>query len=238
MQAALSEYRRVARQDERDQLILDHVPFVRHILGRMLGGLPDNVDEDNLEGAALLGLVEAAGQFDPSREIAFTTFAYPRIRGAILDELRRNCPLPQQILQHWSLIREASQTLTPPFTTQTLADTTGLPVADVETCLSAIRLTRPESWEKELHSSASSVAAAHEPGARIDASEERELLAGAIEELPEQQRTAISLYYMEQLRMREIGEVMDLSESRVSRLIAAAELELRSRVWSRLDGET
>ena len=85
MHSAVKAYHKVCVMDLRDRLILEHLSYVRHILGKMLGALPDYVDNENLESAGILGLVEAAGQFDPSRGTAFTTFAYQRIRGAILD---------------------------------------------------------------------------------------------------------------------------------------------------------
>lgn len=230
LQTAVRAYHQVCRSDLRDQLILDHLPYVRHILGRMLAGLPEFVDNDNLEAAGTLGLVEAAGQFDPGRGVAFTTFAYQRIRGAILDELRRNCPLPQQILQQWARIREASQHLPLPLTSESIARATGLTVGEVEDCLAAIRLTRPESWAEELGSLPQPAQADDEAEQSVLLRERREILADAIEQLPRKMRIAITLYYMEDLRMKEIGEVMNVSESRVSRLIAAGEVQLRSIV--------
>lgn len=233
MHSAVKAYHKVCKMDLRDRLILEHLYFVRHILGRMLGGLPDSVDNDNLESAGILGLVEAAGQFDPARGIAFTTFAYQRIRGAILDELRRNCPVPQTVLQNWTLIREASVHMPPPLTSEKLADQTGLTVEEVDDCITAMRLTRPESWADELGE-------LPVPGNReenVDADsrrvEEKQLLADAIEELPERMRLAVTMYYLENMRMKEIGEVLNLSESRVSRLISAAELQLKSIVRRR-----
>lgn len=233
MHSAVRAYHKVCKMDLRDRLIVDHLHFVRHILGKMLGGLPESVDNDNLESAGILGLVEAAGQFDPTRGVAFTTFACQRIRGAIVDELRRNCPVPQAVLQNWTLIREASVHMTPPLTSEKLADQTGLSVEEVDDCIAAMRLTRPESWAEELSELPI-------PGHRevdIDAAsrrvEEKRLLAEAIEELPEKMRLAVTMYYLDDMRMKEIGEVLNLSESRVSRLIAAAELQLKSIVKRR-----
>ena len=116
MHSAVKAYHKVCTMDLRDRLIIEHLSYVRHILGKLLGSLPEYVDNENLESAGILGLVEAAGQYDPDRGAAFTTFAYQRIRGAILDELRRNCPVPQAILQSWALIRDASVHMTPPLT--------------------------------------------------------------------------------------------------------------------------
>lgn len=230
MPTAIDTYRTVSQQEARDHLVEAHLPFARHILGKLIGGLPPGIDEENLEGAALLGLVEAAQQFDHQRGTQFSSFAYPRIRGAILDELRRNSPLPQAVLQKWSTIREACERLPPPVTPELLALATGLEVTEIEDCLAAIRLARPEAWNGDLHESAGGEAETSDPGRHLEEDDQRGLLADAIEALPPQKRTALTLYYLEDLRMREIGEVMGLSESRVSRLIAAAELELKSMV--------
>lgn len=230
IQSAVRAYHQVCRADLRDQLILENLSFVRHILGRMLGSLPDHVDSENLESAGILGLVEAAGQFDPDRGVAFTTFAYRRIKGAIVDELRRNCPLPQKMLQQWALIRSRSQNLDLPLTSEKIADATGLTVDQVEECLAAMRLTRPESWTEELYeipNPAERSDGAEQATSRI---EQRELLVRAISQLPETMRNAVAMYHFENMRMKEIGEVLDLSESRVSRLLAEAELRLKTSV--------
>lgn len=233
MHSAVRAYHKVCKLDLRDRLILEHLYFVRHILGKLLGALPDTVDNDNLESAGILGLVEAAGQFDPTRGIAFTTYAYQRIRGAIVDELRRNCPVPQAVLQNWTLIREASVHMNPPLTAEKLAERTGLKVEEVDDCIAAMRLTRPESWADEL----GELAVPGHREAEVDAdsrrAEEKKLLADAIEELPEKMRLAITMYYLEDMRMKEIGKVLELSESRVSRLVAAGELQLKSIVKRR-----
>ena len=235
MHSAVKAYHKVCKMDLRDRLILEHLYFVRHILGKMLGGLPETVDSDNLESAGILGLVEAAGQFDPTRGTAFTTFAYQRIRGAILDELRRNCPVPQAILQNWALIRDASTHMTPPLTTEKIAERTGLSLAEVDDCITAMRLTRPENWADELGDLPMPESRDEAVDAGSHLVEEKQLLADAIEELPEKMRLAITMYYLDDMRMKEIGEVLNLSESRVSRLIGAAELQLKSIVKRQSD---
>ncbi len=234
MHSAVKAYHRVCKMDLRDQLILEHLDYVRHILGKMLGTLPDYVDEDNLASAGILGLVEAAGQYDPERGTTFTTFAFQRIRGAILDELRRNCPVPQTILQNWALIREGAIHMPPPMTPEKLADRSGLSVQEVEDCLVAMRLTRPESWAEELGELPMPVERDPAVDAGSNRVEEKELLADAIEQLPEKMRLAVSMYYMQDMRMKEIGEALNLSESRVSRLLSRAELQLKSIVRRRI----
>src|SRR5438876_11670053 len=98
MQAGAQTYQEHAVKAQRDRLILDHLPLVRHAIGRLVGRLPTGVDTENLESAGILGLVEAAHRYDAERGVKFETFAYPRIRGAMVDELRRSSCLPQQVL--------------------------------------------------------------------------------------------------------------------------------------------
>src|SRR5262249_6690405 len=129
------------------QLILEHLTLVRHIVGKLTAQLPPGVDVENLESAGVLGLVEAANNFDANRGILFKTFAYPRIRGAVLDEMRRNCPLPQQMLQMVTKVRRAYEELPPPVSTQALMAATGLSEDEVADSLAAIRMTRISSLD-------------------------------------------------------------------------------------------
>src|SRR5207253_2587988 len=101
-------------------MILSHLPLVRHVIGRLAAQLPPGTDVENLESAGTLGLVEAAGNFDPARGSDFGTYAYGRIRGAVLDELRRNCPLPQHMLERVARVRRAYEELRPPVTVDAL----------------------------------------------------------------------------------------------------------------------
>ncbi len=228
MESAVRAYHQVCRADLRDQLILQHLSFVKHILGRMLSQLPEHVDTENLESAGILGLVEAAGIYDPARGAAFTTFAYQRIRGAIIDEMRRNCPLPQKMLKQWALIRTKSRGLELPLTSESIANATGLTVDEVEECLAAMRMTRPESWTDELFEVPESAERRTDAEVISDRREQREILIEAISQLPDNMRNAIAMYHYDDMRMKEIGEVLDLSESRVSRLLAEAELRLKT----------
>lgn len=209
-----------------DPLVVENMDFVRHILGRLLVELPTGVDEENLLSAGTLGLIEAARGFDPERGVAFRTFAYRRIRGAIIDELRRNCPLPQRVLENLSLVRAARMQLMPPASSEDIADHTGLSVAEVEECIEAARLTAPHAWGPEEDTSYNRRKSAR-PELSLELTEAREQLAKALERLPERERMTLTLYYLEGLRLKEIGEVLELSESRVSRILSKAEECLR-----------
>ncbi len=231
--AAINSYRKVVQGDQGERLILEHLGYVRHILGRLVVDLPNGVDVENLEAAGVLGLVEAAGQFDPARGIAFTTYSFPRIRGAIIDELRRNSPLSHRMHQRWRIIREAYPLIEPPVSPEELASRTGLDVDEVIECLEAIRLSNPDSWHDELGSQ--SLSEPEPPISEVEQEEEQHLLTEAILQLPLQQRRVVTLYYLEDLRLKEIGEVLGLSESRISRILTAAEFQLKESVQRRIN---
>jgi RNA polymerase sigma factor for flagellar operon FliA len=233
MEAGKTRYRSVVARDRRDSLVSDHLGLVRQVLGRLLVTLPKHVDRDNLEGAGLLGLVEAAAAFDSSRGCDFRSFATLRIRGEILDELRRNCAIPQQLLQNWRKIQEARQTLGEQADPDRIATVTGLSVTEISECEQAVRLERA-GWADELESAVDANTLGDDlRHAGINSRESLQALADAIEQLPEPQRVAITLYYTDGLRLREIGEVMDLSEARVCRILQAAEEAIRREMRRR-----
>lgn len=230
-------YQQFGAQTQREERILSNLFLVRHILGRMTAKLPPRIDLDNLEAAGTLGLVEAANRFDSERGVSFKTFAYTRIRGAIYDELRRNSPFPQELLKRIATVRKIQQTLVPPVSIESLAAQTGLSEDDVNECLAAIRLSRTLSWDDVNEPSKSGHRRADRPERRLESEERKKLLTEAISALPETARLAVTLYYMEDLRLKEIGLVLNLSESRVSRLLKAAEHQLEEYVRAREDGE-
>lgn len=221
MDAAVRAYQSSSQQGVRDQLITDHLKDVRHILGRLLVTLPDNVDRENLEAAGVLGLVEAAHHFDPSRNVDFGAYAYHRIRGAILDELRRNCALPQHMLEKWSRIRQAINELDGPISLHLIAARCGMTEPDVEKCFNAVRLTRPEVWQEDF-----GLCTADDEAA-VEQEDKTTQLAQAIEQLDDRLRAIVGMYYRDEMRLKEIGEVLNLSESRVSRLLQQAHVQLK-----------
>lgn len=227
MSDGIQAYQKQADLQRRDELILSHLPLVKHVIGRLVGGLPPGVDVENLESAGVLGLVEAAGKFDPSRNAQFKTFAYMRVRGAILDELRRNSPLPQHMLERVALLKKAQRDLPHPVTVEALAGATGLTPDEVADALAAERFGKTVSWEQSAEPNGWSPAGTAEPpDAEAERWEAVQQLAGAIEALPPKERLAVTLYYREDLRLKEIAEVMKLSPSRISRLITKATFEL------------
>lgn len=222
MEHAKQAYDAVARKGRRDALILEHLPLVRHLVGKLVAELPPGVDVENLESAGVLGLVEAAHYFDPERGILFKTFAYPRIRGAVLDELRRNCPLPQNVLALVARVRKAYDELPPPVTTAALAAATGLSEEEIADALAAVRMTRLLSWEELGEPIGTRLDDPRRPDRVAEKEEQKRLLIAALAALDERERLIVTLYYLQDLRLKEIGQALRLSESRVSRLLSAA----------------
>jgi len=231
---AVQTYNQVAAKSQRDALILDHLTLVRHVLGKMIGQFPADADVENLEAAGVLGLVEAATHFDAERGVQFKTYAYPRIHGAIIDELRRNCPLPQQVLERVALVRHAYSTLAPPVSVEALAAATGLTVDEVSDALAAFRMARTISWDG-CERAVGTRLDDHQPqpDAAAERAEEARVLAQAITQLPERERLTVTLYYSEDLRLKEIGAVLGLSESWVSRIVNTALFHLGEAMRAR-----
>lgn len=220
-----TESRSVSNDSARDELILGHLGYVKHILNKLLNQLPAGVDAENLESAGIVGLIEAATQYDPERKVEFRTFSYQRIRGAILDELRRNCPLSQQMLQKIAHLRQVRLSIQGPVSIEMLAIAADMPVAEVSKCMQGARLTRPEGWNDSVRVQGH-IGDNHdiEP---VERQEMQQVLADGIETLPDQMRIAVALHYNEGLKLKEVGNVLGLSESRVSRILDAARTKLR-----------
>lgn len=214
--------------ESREKMIVDHLPFVRKILSTMAVSLSSNVDREGLESAGIVGLVEAANSFDPTRGATFKTFAYTRIRGAILDELRKTSPVSQLTLQQISLIRAAYEKLEPPVFPERLAQETGLPMERVETCLEAMRFLAPQDWNDlfcVVHRSWRE--SDDRPQNIIELEESKAILAKCIAQLPDRERLALTLYFVEELTLAEIGAVLDISESYASRVLATAKFRVK-----------
>lgn len=231
MSGNLQAYHRQAEQQKRDELIVSHLPLVKHVIGRLLGEVPPGVDVENLESAGVLGLVEAASKFDPAQGVQFKTFAYLRIRGAIVDEMRRNSPLPQHVHVRLTAVRRALRTLPHPITVEAIATATGLTEDEVADALAAERFAKTTSWEQTAEPNGFEPAEhGEEPFAELERAEATQQLAAAIEALDPRERMVVTLYYREELRLKEIAEVVKLSVSRVSRLLSKATFELGERL--------
>jgi len=232
--SATTHYRVANETVDREQLILEHVDYARKIFGSLAIDVRDEDQRENLYSAGIVGLIQAANAYDPSRGVAFRTFSYPRIRGAILDELRKNAEVSQQMLQQIKQINQVYAVLEPPVTPETLAVETGLTVEQVFASLEAMRFLKPKEWIElncTVHSSWNHQNDA--PEHSLERAEMKEILTLGIEQLPDKERLVLTLYYTEELTLEEIGKAIDLSASRVSRLLASARFRLQEFVRAR-----
>ena len=231
MDSATQAYRQASIEQQREQLILDNLVFVRKILSTLTVGLPPNYDKENLEQAGVVGLVETANSFDPSRGVSFRTYCYPRIRGAIVDEMRKNSPLPQQMLADIKQVKSAYKNLESPVTPEDLAQATGLSIDRVQQVFEAMRFSKPQNWN-DLYCNVHSAWRTGEdsPDHELENRELKKIMADCIEKLPERERLVLTLYFNEDLTLLEIGKVIGVSESRASRNLASAKFRLKELV--------
>jgi RNA polymerase sigma factor FliA len=244
MQSVWLEYRRTKALGLRDRLIVAYAPLVKYVAGRLGSGLPAHVEEADLVSYGLLGLIGAIERFDPERDIKFETFAMSRIRGAIIDELRALDWVPRSVRSRAREIERAIAELESKLgrapTDEEIAAKIGISGEELDESLTDISRSSiaalDELWSvSDAGDQVSLIDTIEDPtGARpaeaLDETETKELLADAISRLPEREKLVITLYYYEELTLREIGDVLGVTESRVSQLHTKAVLRLKSRL--------
>ncbi len=229
MAEARSPYGPSGPRVDRDRLILDHVPLLKHIAGRMVLDLPSSVDREDLIGHGMVGLIQAADSWEPSRGLKFSTYAYTKIRGAILDELRKQDFLPRGRREKVRELERASRELEQrdgiPPTPEQLAAHLGTTLDDLDGILISAKSAGhaslddgPSEGLMELLSDPKS----KDPVGSAEWQEMKLMLTRAIGELPEPEKTVITLYYAEELLLKDIGEILGVHESRVSQLHSRA----------------
>ena len=244
-QALWREYRRTRDLALRDRLILTYAPLVKFVAGRLGSGLPAHVEENDLVSYGLLGLIGAIERYDPDRDVKFETYAISRIKGSIIDELRAMDWVPRSVRSRAREIERAiaqlEATLHRAPTDEEIAAKLGVTVDELEESLTDISRSSIAALD-ELWTIASGSGdqvalidtiedtQGPEPQSALDQTELREALGEAIARLPEREKIVITLYYYEELTLREIGEVLGVTESRVSQLHTKAILRLKARL--------
>lgn len=236
-------WRAVANGDEaaRERLLTEHLGLVHFVARQVARGISVEADFDELVSAGTMGLMNALGSFDSGRGLAFSTFAAPRIRGAILDELRRQDHVPRSVRRKARELGNAREALTHTLgrtpDERELAAHLGVDLdtlwrwqGEVE-CSVQLPLDRPPT-EGGAPSPADVLSNEDERGIEdlITHEQEVEVLRDAIMELKEQERTVLALYYFEELKLHEIAKVLELTESRVSQIRSKAIGRLRVRM--------
>jgi len=244
IQSLWLEFRRSGDKALRDRLILTYAPLVKYVAGRLGSGLPAHVDEGDLVSYGLLGLISAIERYDPARDIKFETYAIVRIKGAIIDELRALDWVPRSVRSRAREIERAIAELEAKLgrapNDDEIAAKIGISVDELDESLSDISRSSiaalDELWAVSGEGDQVSLLDTIEdtsgprPADVLDETDLRETLADAIARLPEREKLVITLYYYEELTLREIGEVLGVTESRISQLHTKAVLRLKARL--------
>jgi RNA polymerase sigma factor FliA len=239
------EYKRTHDPHLRDRLILTYAPLVKYVAGRLGTGLPAHVEEGDLVSYGLLGLMNAIERYDPGRDTKFETYAISRIKGSIIDELRSLDWVPRSVRARARQIEQANAKLEHQLhrapTDSEVAAELDMSLEDFQETLTRISnssvVALDELWTLS-DSSGDQVSLldtiqdpdAVDPAHAMDATETKDRLADAIARLPEREKLVVALYYYENLTLREIGEVLGVTESRISQLHTKAVLRLKSRL--------
>lgn len=238
-------YKRDGDERARERLVVAYSPLVKYVSGRMASGLPAHVEEADLISYGLGGLISAIERFDLEREIKFETYAITRIKGAIIDELRSLDWVPRSVRARARAIERANTKLEHKLqrapTDDEMARELEMTVDDFQSALLQISNSTvaalDELWTVS-DASGDQVSLldtlqdphAPDPAAVVDATDLKDRIADAIARLPEREKLVVALYYYENLTLREIGEVLGVTESRVSQLHTKAVLRLRGRM--------
>jgi RNA polymerase sigma factor for flagellar operon FliA len=246
-QALWREYKQKKDQASRDRLILTYAPLVKYVAGRLGSGLPAHVDENDLVSYGLLGLIGAIERFDPDRDIKFETYAIARIKGSIIDELRAMDWVPRSVRSRARdierAIAELERKLHRAPNDEEIAEKLGVTTDELNDSLTEIGRSSiaalDELWTVSSSGGGGDQVAlidtiedtqGPEPQSELAQTELKEALGEAIARLPEREKLVVTLYYYEELTLREIGEVLGVTESRVSQLHTKAILRLKARL--------
>jgi len=221
-----------------DEVVIQHVPLVKRIAFHLMGRLPDSVQVDDLIQAGMLGLLEAVKKYDTSQGASFETYAGIRIRGSMLDEVRRSDWTPRSVHKKARMvseaIREVENKLGHDARDTDIAEHLGLDSEEynqiLQDSVGCKTFSVEQLSETGDHAFRDAEKDSLEPIDLLGEECFQQALADAITGLPERERLVVSLYYNEELNLREIGKVLDVSESRVSQISSQAMLRLRSRL--------
>ena len=226
-------------QAERDALLVEHLPTVRFIARRIHERLPQHVEMEDLVSAGVIGLVDAFNKFDATKNVQFRSYAQFRVRGAILDSLRELDWSPRELRRKGRAVEEAIRNCTARLgrapSEQEIADQMAMPLANYQQLLSELKSLEIGTLHAERNEDSGDEELAYVP-APVEENplficlkgEMRDRLRQAIEGLPERERMVLTLYYFEELTMKEIGLALGVVESRVSQIHSSAVLRLRT----------
>ena len=237
-------YRKTKDTSIRDTLIKQYAPLVKYVAGKVAMGMPHNVEFDDLVSYGVIGLFDAIEKYDPEKNVKFKTYAVTRIRGAIFDELRQIDWVPRTIRQKAREVESAISALEAHLgrtaTEQEIARALGISEQEYQKTIQKISgtsiLSLNDVWfssdENDKISIQDSIESPQSlnPDVIVEKDEMRRVIAEAINELPDKEKKILVLYYYEDLTLKDIGRVMEVTESRVSQLHTKAIVHLRSKL--------
>ncbi len=227
----------------RESMITSHLPLVRYLVNRFVAQLPPHLDPQDLASAAVIGLIHAADRFDPSRGVQFKTFAEQHIRGAILDELRACDNLSRTMRDRCKMVEREMQLqehrLGRNPSSEEMAEALQMSLEDYYNLMDDIHefsfISLDDSWDDdEGHGlNLSDILGDDEqksPHNQVVSSQVAKALGSAIDSLPEKERLAVTLYYYEEMNLKEIGAVLELTESRICQILSQAMVRLKGKM--------
>ncbi len=238
------EYKRTLNQEIREKIIKQYAPLVKYVAGKIIAGMPGNIEFDDLVGYGVFGLLDAIEKFDPEKHVKFKTYAVTRIRGAIFDELRTLDWIPRSVRQK---AREMEDTIARleaqkggSSSDVEIAKSMGLDVKDFQKLVLKLSgttvLSLNEMWQGQESGEKIAIIDNIEapknlnPEFIIEKEEIKHVIVTSIKELPDKERKVLILYYYEDLTLKEIGAVLGVTESRVSQLHTKAVMRLRGKL--------
>lgn len=235
--------------EEREQIIKEFAPIIKYMAHRLAFRLPPDLDVDDLINAGVIGLLDAIEKYDPTKEVMFKTYAEFRVRGAMLDEIRSMDWVPRSVREKISLIQrtyyQIEKDLGRPASKEEVARSLDMELSDFHdllyqakgTVLIRIEDIRSQTDGDEMTFDNIIDGDGASPLSGLVSRDTGRILGEAIDQLPERERQVISLYYYDELTMKEIGKVLGITESRVSQLRTQAILRLKGRLLSEHVGE-
>ena len=237
-------YRKTRDPEIRDMFVKQYAPLVKYVAGKVAIGMPHNVDFDDLVGFGVFGLIDAIEKFDPNKHVKFKTYAVTRIRGAIFDELRSIDWVPRSVRQKSREIEDTVHRLEASLgrsaSDKEIADEMGMSETDFQKTMMKVSgtsiLSLNDVWYTGEDNDKVSIVDSIEspqslnPDSIVEKEEIKRVIVQAINELPEKEKKVLVLYYYEDLTLKEIGKVLEVTESRISQLHTKAIMRLRSKL--------
>jgi len=237
-------YKKTKDPKIRDAFVKQYAPLVKYVAGKVAMGMPHNVEFDDLVGFGIFGLFDAISKFDPEKQVKFKTYAVTRIRGAIFDELRSIDWVPRSVRQKTREIEDAVRRLESSLgraaSDEEIAKELGMGIDELQSHMLKISgtslLSLNDVWysgeDNDKVAIVDSIEAPQSlnPENIIEREEIKKVIIQAINELPDKEKKVLVLYYYEDLTLKEIGKVLEVTESRVSQLHTKAILRLRAKL--------